>query len=490
MRKDERNKNKRKRNSPSHRSSSKKEKLETKESKKELSSSSSFQDNIQNLAINSEAFKYYKIVVKSNKGEEKTKISSAREELRKIFENLERVTISDDLNYFHRSTIATKCASNFLKELWADKGIFFIIDKFYQDKQAQAKQKESDVRPSCLSFLPIEIGEEKFCLMAFSGYAHYGDELRKYIVSFVETYNKQNKPDYPLVLLGNIRKDKEITNIDSLLENISTGLEQKLLKARSCAEKSYIIEVFKLLALHGNQVKIKGAINCEFYPYLVNKKNKVPNTNSPAHTEELKANSQSYLLSAIHCCPKCQNNKPAVLLACHGAQQLASRAKQQHIVSYQLCLQETGSEISRKLIQLSFAGKLIKASKKITVETALKRNKLIPFTTAINTKNHQLLQERIASIPQPKTDVPYLLALAKKKYKQKEKYIDGQSKIIKVLLAKLLEKPEYMPENYMDKMAEDYSKLASTDQKELMKIIETHGEKTKIEKAIHLVQQK
>lgn len=231
---------------------------------------------------------------------------------------------------------------NFIKNYYPQ--IIPVAKEFAKSYQVLAKKQAENTdfltkggTYSCLSFLPVEITNEKGtrleCLVAMSGVELDKNDavnahaiLEKFAKNIDAVSSEKGSFTYRYVGPGSHSLDLLLKQIGKGLSGSSESLSSikpSFVQARllpefekACAEKRLINELINLYSEKGNTVRVLGCDNIAL-PKSIDAKNEVAKTSPKAPIFMLDANLHSGQVSLkaehITCCASCQAQKPAVM---------------------------------------------------------------------------------------------------------------------------------------------------------------------------------
>lgn len=188
-----------------------------------------------------------------------------------------RDTYGEDLKK-HRENLA------YLGNVSEDKGLYFektketaeaaslFLDSFFSvHAQTLADQHQYfKAQPGCISFTTIHLKKtnQDICLVTKS----YGRiNVEKEIIETINYLNRNSNMHFVWIPFTD--------TINDFLKMVNKQLNIKIQNInKSCSEKGLLSVMFDLFAQHGDDIFIKGMINCKFYPF--------PNNEAPSTFEQ------------------------------------------------------------------------------------------------------------------------------------------------------------------------------------------------------------
>jgi hypothetical protein len=234
-------------------------------------------------------------------------------------ETLGEVVKCNDAYYFTESTKCKQYATHFLQDFWS---IEENVKQTMACQHNKCKEKHLDqeiqaMYPSCISFVSVGIKGQEFCLVSTS--LPSDESLTKILEEFTFNYRLKGSKTIFVYLKNNLQ------DFNNLIIQITRDPDAK----NVCTEKQYAKSLTKLFLKYGDQMKVKGAVNCNLYPYQVGKRYGMCENSADFLVKPILSGNRAECGNNIYtnfipCCPQCMSNKNAILSVLKTAQNCGS----------------------------------------------------------------------------------------------------------------------------------------------------------------------
>lgn len=238
------------------------------------------------------------------------------------FHSLGRVSTNRKY-YFDESLASVRNANDFLEAFWSSEANRDATVEFHQQKY-QKTDRSKPLNPGCISFVMAEIDRKPYCFITISSSHAMSRNLTQQLQDFIREYNRsrRNRDNIEFALASG-----DSRNFCRLLIRQGASEEDIRAKMKKCAEKDYASALTKLYATFGNEFKVTGVANYDFYPYKSG--SSYGNTETTKDASVTPPTSSRYdsdvmqddlLLTRKPCCAQCQDNKQKILAIFKTAQ--------------------------------------------------------------------------------------------------------------------------------------------------------------------------